>query len=132
MPLPGESGSAGVETVPCTDDGPVDAGRAVVRAVECNSARFVDLARESAAEQPTTLMLTDANGDATPLSEPDVTRVPELRNAVAYFGLETTSIRVKTLSERSPMLREYVDSLRETPAAVFEFAGRQFDLRVVG
>jgi hypothetical protein len=132
MSLPGESGSSDPETVRCAADGPVEPGRAVVSAVECNSARFVDLVEEAVEDRPTTLILTSSARDATPLSAADVCRIPELRNAVAYFGDGTKSVRVRTLSERGPVLREYVDSLRESQSGAFEFADRQFDLHVVG
>lgn len=132
MSRPGESGSTGPETVRCTADGPVEPGRAVVRAVECNSARFVDLVHEPSGDRPTMLVLTDSTRESVRLSETDVFRVPELRNSVAYFGDETTSVRVRTLPERCSVLRNYVDSLRETPSTAFAFAGRHFDLHVLG
>lgn len=132
MSLPSDPGSSGPETAPCQPTGPLDPGRSVVRAVECNSARYVDLVRDETSARPTSLILTDTKRETTPLSETDLCRVPELQNAVAFYGPETKSVRIRTRKRRASMLREYVDSLRERPENAFGFEERRFDFHVVG
>ncbi|MGB9966055.1 hypothetical protein [Halobacterium hubeiense] len=101
-------------------------------AVECDSARFVNLAHASDGIQPTSLVLTDSDAEATPLSPTEVLSMPELQNAVAYFGENTDSVRVRTQSERRAALEEHVDALHErAPTPAFEFGGRSFELSVV-
>jgi hypothetical protein len=55
---------------------------------------------------------------------------PEVQNAVAYFGEQTDSVRVRTRSDRRLAVEEHVEAMREQGSA-FEFAGRRFDLEVV-
>lgn len=132
MSLPGDPGSPGTETVRCEPTGPIDPSRSVIRAVECNSARFVDLVRDETSIRPTSLVLTATSREPTALSETDLCRVPELQNAVAFYGRETQSVRVRTRKRRAGMLREYVGSLRDDPEHAFGFESSRFDLHVVG
>lgn len=128
-PGPGDPGPA-----QCRADGPLEPGRSVVEAVECDSARFVDLSHSSGGIQPTYLVLqaTSPDDDATTLSSTDVLSVPEVQNAVAFYGEETDSVRVRTRPDRRVAVEEHVEALRERRAgSTFEFAGRCFDLEVV-
>jgi hypothetical protein len=103
-----------------------------VEAVECDSARFVNLAHSGRGVQPTYLVLTDSDADATQLSLTDVLSMPEIQNAVAYFGADTESVRVRTQSGRRVALEEHVEALAErSPDPAFEFGGRRFELSVV-
>jgi hypothetical protein len=117
----------------CSADGPLDAGRCVVEAVECDSARFVDLAHASGGLQPTFLVLTESDAeDPVQLSTTDVLSVPELQNAVAYNGESADSVRVRTQPDRRRAVTEHVEALREHAAGtVFDFAGQRFNLKVV-
>ena len=128
----GAPGSGDPGTAQCSADGPLDPGRSAVEAVECDSARFVNLAHASEGIQPTYLVLTDSDGDATQLSLTDVLSMPEIQNAVAYFGADTDSVRVRTQPGRRVALEEHVDALTDrNSASVFEFSGRTFELSVV-
>ncbi|MCG1002815.1 MULTISPECIES: hypothetical protein [Halobacterium] len=128
----GVPGSGDPGTTPCPADGPLDPGRSAVEAVECNSARFVNLAHSSRGVQPTYLVLTDSDVDGTQLSLTDVLSMPEIQNAVAYFGADTDSVRVRTQSGRRKALEEHVDALAERSSApAFEFGDRCFELSVV-
>lgn len=128
----GAPGSGDPGTAQCSADGPLDPGRSAVEAVECDSARFVNLAHASEGIQPTYLVLTDSDGDATQLSLTDVLSMPEIQNAVAYFGTDTDSVRVRTQPGRRVALEEHVDALAERiPGPAFEFGGRTFELSVV-
>lgn len=126
-PGPGDPGPA-----QCSADGPLDPGRSVIEAVECDSARFVDLAPDGGGIQPTYLVLlgVDDDEDVTQLSSTEVFLAPEVQNAVAYFGEQTDSVRVRTRSDRRLAVEEHVEAMREQGSA-FEFAGRRFDLEVV-
>lgn len=125
-PGPGDPGPA-----QCSADGPLEPGRCVSESVECDSARFVALAHASGGLQPTFLVLTATDvDDAVPLSATDVLSVPELHNAIAYYGESTDSVRVRTQPDRRTAVTEHVEALRERGAA-FEFAGRRFGLNVV-
>ena len=130
------TGTSGPDDYPptnCHPDGPLEPGRSVVEAVECGSARFLTLTHATGGVTPAYLVLTVAEaGPATPLSSTDVLSMPEIQNALAYFGRGVESVRVQTQPERRVALREHVDALREDATdAVFEFAGRRFDLEVV-
>ncbi|MFB6269576.1 MAG: hypothetical protein ABEH83_06515 [Halobacterium sp.] len=129
----GAPGSGGPGPAQCSADGPLDPGRCAIEAVECDSARFVSLAHASGGLQPTYLVLTAVDADdAVPLSTTDVLTVPELQNAVAYYGESTDSVRVRTQPGRRTAVEEHVEALRERGrGTVFEFAGRCFDLEVV-
>ena len=128
----GAPGSGDPGTDQCSADGPLDPGRSAVDAVECDSARFVNLAHASGGVQPTYLVLTDSGADATQLSLSDVLSMPEVQNAVAYFGAATDSVRVRTQPGRRVALEEHVDALAErSPDPAFEFGGRRFELSVV-
>ncbi len=132
MPYSGASGPGDPGPAQCSDDGPLDAGRAAVEAVECDSARFVSLAHASGGLQPTYLVLTNSDREATLLSATDVLSVPEIQNAIAYFGEETDSVRVRTQPGRRKALEEHVDALAErSQAPAFEFANRRFELSVI-
>lgn len=116
----------------CTPDGPLAPGRSVVDAVECNTARFIDLTRDTGDISPTYLVLTDADDPGASLTRTDVCGAPELQNAVAYFGADTDSVRVRTLSDRRVALDEHVSALSERGECdAFEFAGCRFALDVV-
>ena len=129
----GASGSDDSPFADCTPDGPLEPGRSVVEAVECDSARFLTLTHATGGITPTYLVLTAAEDEsATPLSSTDVLSMPEIQNALAYLGGGVESVRVQTQSERRVALREHVDALgAEVAGDVFEFAGRTFDLEVV-
>jgi len=132
MSYSGTPGSGNPGPARCSDDGPLDAGRSAVEAVECDSARFVSMAHASSGLQPTYLVLTASDREATRLSATDVLTMPEVQNAVAYFGEETESVRVRTRPDRRSPLREHVAALSDrTPAPAFEFADRRFELTVV-
>ncbi|WP_232701613.1 hypothetical protein [Halobacterium wangiae] len=115
----------------CPADGPVEPGRSVVSAVECNTARFVDLTGKSGGIDPTYLVLTTAEEADTSLSRTDVYALPELQNALAYLGPGTNSVRVQTCADRRKLLGEHVASLADGGGPTFEFADRQFDLDVL-
>lgn len=116
----------------CPADGPVDPGRSVVAAVECNTARFVDVTHESGGVEPTYLVLTSATEAGATLSRTDVHTIPELQNAIAYFGPDTDSVRVQTRPKRRKILREHLAALEENSTSTsFEFAEQTFDLDVV-
>ena len=115
----------------CPPDGPLDAGRSVVTAVECNTARFVDLTHESGGVEPTYLVLTAANRPGTSLTRTDVYAMPELQNAIAYFGPGTDSVRVQTRADRRRALREHLAALHDGGSSTFEFSDRRFALDVV-
>lgn len=127
-PGPGDPGPA-----QCRADGPIEPGRSVVEAVECDSARFVDLSHASGGIQPTYLVLLAASDDdATQLSPTDVQSIPEVQNAVAFYGEQTDSVRVRTRTDRRVAVEEHVTALRERrTGSVFEFGGRCFELEVV-
>lgn len=126
------SGPGGATPDDCQADGPLEAGRCVVSAVECNSARFVDLTGDALGGEPTYLVLTAVDGSGTSLSRTDVYAVPELHNAIAYLGPETDSVRVQTRPDRRRTLREHLAALEGTGSpSTFEFADRRFELDVV-
>ena len=129
----GASGPADHPPADCSPDGPLEPGRSVVEAVECNSARFLTLTHATSGVTPTYLVLTTTETDAaTSLSTTDVLSMPEMQNALAYLGSGVESVRVQMQSERRSALREHVRTLRgDSPDDAFEFAGRQFDLEVV-
>jgi len=128
----GAPGSGDPGTARCSADGPLDAGRSAVEAVECDSARFVNLTHSSGGVQPTYLVLTASDAESTQLTLTDVLSMPELQNAVAYFGSDTDSVRVRTQPSRRAALREHVDALADRdPAPAFAFGGRRFELSVV-
>ena len=115
----------------CPPDGPLDAGRSVVTTVECNTARFVDLTHDSGGVEPTYLVLTAADRPGTSLTRTDVYAMPELQNAIAYFGPGTDSVRVQTRADRRRALREHLAALDGAASGTFEFSGCQFNLDVV-
>jgi len=126
----GTSGPKDATPGDCPPDGPLDAGRSVVTAVECNTARFVDLTHDAVGVEPTYLVLTAADRPGIPLSRTDVFAMPELQNAIAYFGPDTDSVRVQTRSDRRRPLREHLRALGDSPGS-FEFSNCRFDLEVV-
>ncbi|WP_232688455.1 hypothetical protein [Halobacterium zhouii] len=128
----GSPGSDGPPLADCRPDGPLPPGRSVVDAVECGSARFLTLTHATGGVTPTYLVLTadDDDESATPLSSTDVLSMPEIQNAIAYFGSGVESVRVQTQSARRVALREHVDALGGEDSA-FAFAGRTFHLDVV-
>lgn len=115
----------------CPPDGPVDPGRSVVEAVECNTARFVDLSGASGGVTPVHLVVSDADGQTASLTRTDVLGLPELQNGLAYFGPGVDSVRVRTRSDRRQNVREHVTALAEqTSLDGFDFGGRKFALDV--
>lgn len=132
MSYSGAPGAGDPGPAQCRADGPLEPGRSAVEAVECDSARFVDMAHASGGIQPTYLVLEASDGEGKPLSSTDLLSMPEIQNAVAYFGENTDSVRVRTQADRRVALEEHVEALRERErGASFEFAGRCFDLEVV-
>ncbi|WP_336036756.1 hypothetical protein [Halobacterium yunchengense] len=126
-PGPGDPGPT-----QCVADGPLEPGRSAVEAVECDSARFVAMAHASGGIQPTYLVLTAADGEPTQLEVTDVLSVPEVQNALAYFGEHTDSVRVRTRAERRVAVEEHVRALRNREdGEVLQFGGCTFDLDVV-
>ncbi|WP_458206236.1 hypothetical protein [Haladaptatus sp. NG-SE-30] len=71
-------------------------------------------------------------GDAVQLSEADVTELPELQNAVAYLGPDSTSVRVRTSKRRTDEIFDHLGSLAEEYESTtrFAFDGRTFALLV--
>jgi hypothetical protein len=115
----------------CPPDGPVDPGRSVVDAVECNTARFVDLSEASGGVTPVHLVVSETEGQTASLTRTDVLGLPELQNGLAYFGPGVDSVRVRTGSHRRQNVREHASALAEqTSLEGFEFGGREFALDV--
>jgi hypothetical protein len=115
----------------CPADGPIEPGRAVVEAVECNTARFVDLTGDSGGVTPVHLVVSDARGETASLERTQVLALPELQNALAYFGPDVDSVRVRTHPGRRENVREHVTALEGRAGANgFEFGGRAFSLAV--
>jgi hypothetical protein len=129
----GASGPNDYPSSDCAPDGQVEPGRSVVEAVGCGSARFLTLTHATGGVTPTYLVLTAVDGGSTmSLSSTDVMTMPELQNALAYFGPNVESVRVQTQSERRTAVREHVEALeRDAPNDTFEFGGRRFELDVV-
>ncbi|MFB6072393.1 MAG: hypothetical protein ABEJ88_05425 [Halobacterium sp.] len=101
-------------------------------AVECNTARFVDLAGDTVSVSPTYLVLKDGADRAVSLSRTEVCALPELQNGLAYFGESVDSVRVRTLPDRHENVREHVAALsRGERGDCFEFGGRRFCAEVV-
>lgn len=127
------SGPGGEDQRPntCPADGPVEPGRSVVEAVECNTARFVDLSGASGGVTPVHLVVSEAGGQTASLTRTDVFGLPELQNGLAYLGPDVDSVRVRTRSDRRQNVREHVTSLTEqTSLDGFEFGGCKFALEV--
>jgi|AntRauMinimDraft_4_1070384.scaffolds.fasta_scaffold00095_35 hypothetical protein len=127
------SGPGGDDQQPtvCPADGPVEPGRSVVEAVECNTARFVDLSGVSGGVTPVHLVVSGADGETTTLERTQVLSLPELQNGLAYFGPDVDSVRVRTHPDRRVNVREHVTALEEQSASSgFEFGGREFSLAV--
>jgi len=128
------SGPGGDDQRPtsCPADGPVEPGRVVVEAVECNTARFVDLTGASGGVTPAHLVVSDADGEpTTALDRTQVLSLPELQNGLAYFGPDVDSVRVRTHPDRRVNVREHVAALEEqSETDSFEFGGRAFSLAV--
>ena len=117
----------------CPADGPVEPGRAVVEAVECNTARFVDLGGASGGDTPAHLVVSDAGGETTTteLDRTQVLSLPELQNGLAYLGPGVDSVRVRTRPDRRTNVQEHVAALEEQAEADgFEFGERAFSLAV--
>jgi hypothetical protein len=115
----------------CPADGPVDPGRSVAEAVECGTARFVDLTAVSGAVTPVYVVLAAADTPAASLTHTDVHQLPELRNGLAYLGPDVDTVRVRTTPDRRQAVEEHVthlDSLTSLPA--FEFGSTAFSLSV--
>ncbi|AHG05256.1 hypothetical protein HALDL1_08795 [Halobacterium sp. DL1] len=125
------SGPPDTDPGECPANGPLEPGRSVVEAVECNTARFVDLTGTSGGVVPTYLVLTGAERANVSLSGTEVYALPEIQNALAYFGPETNSVRVHTCPERRTLLNEHVAALTDGGESTVEFADRTFDLDVV-
>jgi len=128
----GAPGAGDADPAECPADGPLSPGRSVVDAVECNTARFVDLTRESGGVTPVYLVVCDADDADASLSRTDVTALPELHNGVAYLGSETDSVRVRTRPERRVQLEEHLAELSAGGEHdTFEFAGCRFGVDVL-
>ena len=127
------SGPGGDDQRPtaCPADGPLEPGRSVVEAVECNTARFVDLSGASGGVTPVHLVVSDASGETTSIDRTQVLSLPELQNGLAYFGPDVDSVRVRTHPDRRVNVREHVAALEDQSATGrFEFGGREFSLAV--
>jgi hypothetical protein len=127
------SGPGGDDQQPtaCPADGPVEPGRSVVEAVECNTARFVDISGSSGGVTPVHLVVPDTSGETTTLDRTQVFSLPELQNGLAYFGPGVDTVRVRTHPDRRVNVREHVTALEEqSESARFEFGGREFSLAV--
>jgi len=115
----------------CPADGPVEPGRSVVEAVECQTARFVDLSGASGGVTPVHLVVSETDGETTPVDRTQVFSLPELQNGLAYFGPDVDSVRVRTHPDRRVNVREHVTALEEQSATGgFEFGGCEFSLGV--
>jgi len=102
-----------------------------VEAVECNTARFVDLSGASGGVTPVHLVVADASGETAALDRTQVFSLPELQNGLAYFGPDVDSVRVRTHPDRRVNVREHVTALEEqSESGGFEFGGREFSLAV--
>ena len=116
----------------CPADGPLPPGRSVEDAVECNTARFVDLTRDAGGVAPVYLVVCDVDERGTSLTRTEVVALPELQNGLAYLGRGTDSVRVRTHPERRVQLEEHVEALSSRDEHdAFEFADRQFTVDVV-
>ena|SRR6056297_3054831 len=128
------SGPGGDDQQPtaCPADGPVEPGRSVVEAVECNTARFIDLSGVSGGVTPVHLVVSGAGVETTTtLDRTQVLSLPELQNGLAYFGPGVDSVRVRTHPDRRVNVREHVTALEEqSESGGFEFGGREFSLAV--
>ena len=127
------SGPAGDDQRPtaCPADGPVEPGRSVAEAVECNTARFVDLSEASGGVTPVHLVVSASSGETTALDRTQVLSLPELQNGLAYLGPGVDSVRVRTHPDRRVNVREHVAALEEqSESDGFEFGGREFALDV--
>lgn len=114
----------------CVADGPVEANGTVLEAVECDTARYVALAPVAMDVNRTYLVLARTDAEGTPLSFGDVTRIPEVQNALAHFGPRTESVRVLTHPGRRRTLSNTIDDLDTRGSRTFEYAGEQFSLDV--
>jgi hypothetical protein len=115
----------------CPATGPVAPGRSVAEAVECGTARFVDLTAASGAVTPVYLVIAAADEPAASLTYTDVHRLPELQNGLAYLGQDVDTVRVRTSPDRRQVVEEHVSHLdSQTSLATFEFSGRRFSLSV--
>jgi len=127
------SGSGGDDQRPsaCPADGPIEPGRSVVEAVECNTARFVDVSGASGGVTPVHLVVSDADAETATIDRTQVLSLPELQNGLAYFGPDVDTVRVRTHSDRRVNVREHVTALEEqSETDGFEFGGREFSLDV--
>lgn len=115
---------------PCAADGPVSPTGTVLEAVECDTARYVALAPVATDAHRTYLILTRDDVDGAPLSFGDVSRVPELQNALAHFGPRAESVRVLTHPGRRRHLNQLLDELDSYDERAFQYAGEGFRLSV--